>query len=206
MPRWSKEEQSLLQQIRQRLPNEFASSPAYPEVVGDRKLIRFLRGHDYNLDKVVFLVQKFLTWRKDNQIDQIRQHILEEGYNHPLKFPKGELIAKLIPSLAIAPDATDVFGCPLCVEQYNFSPNEVMSHISIEDYLRYTIYTLEYRSLILEQLSQEQEEAFLRTLSEEERSKQLDEVNYPHLEPYGVLAFQTVIRDLSKCCATYCTS
>lgn len=44
----------------------------YPEVVGDRKLLRFLRGHDFNITKVTEMLQKHLQWRKDNHVDEIR--------------------------------------------------------------------------------------------------------------------------------------
>ena len=30
-----------------------AQSSGYPDVVGDRKILRYLRGHDHNLEKVI---------------------------------------------------------------------------------------------------------------------------------------------------------
>jgi hypothetical protein len=65
---------------------ELEESPQYPEVIGDRKLIRFLRGHDHNIDKVCELVSKFLKWRKEFNVDEIRERIIEEDLNHPTKF------------------------------------------------------------------------------------------------------------------------
>jgi hypothetical protein len=65
---------------------ELEESSQYPEVIGDRKLIRFLRGHDHNIDKVYELVSKFLKWRKEFNVDEIRERIIEEDLNHPTKF------------------------------------------------------------------------------------------------------------------------
>lgn len=36
-------------------------------------------------------------------------------------------------------------GCPLCVDQYNFSPAAVLEKVSIEQYLTFAVYCLEYR-------------------------------------------------------------
>jgi hypothetical protein len=61
---WSDQEVELLAQVRERLKDKLADRPQYPEVVGDRKLIRFLRGHDYNIDKACEMIESFLDWRK----------------------------------------------------------------------------------------------------------------------------------------------
>lgn len=181
MPRWNRKEQDCIDIIRSRCEDVIKQSPPYPEVIGDRKLIRFLRGHDYNLDKVSDLYRQFLLWRKQANVDEIRQNIVEKAMNHPKKFPKGELILSLIPQLTIAPDAMDNLQSPICVEQYNFSPSHVLTQITLQDYLVFTTYCLEYRSLIVEQLSEEREQQYLQSLSDEEKAK-LDS-----LPPYGVI-------------------
>jgi hypothetical protein len=196
MPRWSSKEQECINTIRSRVSDLLRDAPAYPEVVGDRKIIRFLRGHDYNLDKVTELYRKFLNWRRTNKVDEIRTNIVENGMNHPTKFPKGELILSLIPQLPIAPDALDKTGSPLCVEQYNFSPANVLSKINLQDYILFTTYCLEYRSIILDQLSEEREQQYLASLIDVQRQ----ELESPDtkLPPYGVLVHTCVVRDLSE--------
>jgi len=196
MPRWDSREQSCINIVRERLGDQFAASPSYPEVIGDRKIIRYLRGHDYNIDKVCTLMSKFLNWRKESNVNEIRKQIVEEGCDHPLKFPKGEIIIKHIPQLVIAPDAFDRVGSPIVVEQYNFSPSEAIKHFSIADYVLYVTYCLEYRAIILEQLSEEREQAYLQSLTEEQQKS----LNTSHctLPPYGVVATTCIIRDLSK--------
>lgn len=196
MPRWSLEEHEEIKIVRERLADLLQASPPFPEVIGDRKIIRFLRGHDHNIDKVCELYGKFLRWRKECDIDHIRSDIVEGGVDHPTKFPRGELIQSLIPALVIAPDAQDCLGCPIVVDQYNFSPSELLSKLSIQEYITYAIYSLEYRQLVLEQLSEEREQDFLNSLNADERARlDLPESNSP---PYGVISQSCVIRDLSE--------
>jgi len=180
--------------VRERLADLLRDAPPFPEVVGDRKLIRYLRGHDHNIEKVVELYGKFLRWRKEAKVDQIRTNIVEGGVDHPLKFPKGELIMHLIPCLVIAPDATDNTGSPIVVDQYKFHPHEVLSQITIPEYVEFVTHAFEYRQLILEQLSEERERAYLSSLSEEERMR----IDSPDCKdpPYGVIVQTCVIRDL----------
>lgn len=51
----------------------------------------------------------------------------------------------------------DNSGCPICVEQYNFIPSEILKQITIAEYVTFVIYSLEFKSLILEQLSHQRE-------------------------------------------------
>ena len=74
--------------------------PQFPDVVGDRKLVRFLRGHEHNVDKVCEMVTNFLKWRDDNNMDEVRERIIRGGLNHPRSFPLGEKILQLIPQVA----------------------------------------------------------------------------------------------------------
>ena len=125
MPRWTKQEHEYIDILRNRLSQELAASPQYPEVMGDRKFVRFLRGHNHDLEKVYNLMKKYLQWRIDNKVNDIRTNIVERGFDHPLRFPKGETILKLIPQLVVLPEAMDKTNSPICVEQYNFIPSEV---------------------------------------------------------------------------------
>eukprot|EP01038_Epipyxis_sp_PR26KG_P017014 gene17014-23384_t len=207
MPKWSEQETEEISivslfisasepTIRANCANLIAQSAPYPEVIGDRKIVRFLRGHNHNIEKVTEMMNKFLTWRKENNVDEIRRSIIEDKLDHPLKFPMGEYILSLVPQLVICPNAMDKMGSPICVDQYNFSPTEVLTKVKLSDYIIYTIYCLEYKSIIVEQLSEEREKAFLDSLSEEE----LILSNMPNspIPPYGVLVNTCVIRDLGS--------
>ena len=144
---------------------------------------RFIRGHNYEFHKVCEMVEKFLDWRDENKVDDIRRDIIENNLDHWLKFPSGQVIAELMASVVISPYAVDKSGCPICVDQYNFSPSYVLDKISLEDYVKYTIYTLEFRSMVLEQLSEEREQQ----LKEQDESQEIS----------GIIVQTCVVRDLS---------
>ena len=129
------------------------------------------------------MVEKFLDWRDENRIDDIRKDIVDNNLDHWLKFPFGGLVSELMDSVVISPYAVDKSSCPICVDQYNFSPSHVLDKISLEDYVKYTIYSLEFRSMILEQLSQEREQELRGTEATEDIK--------------GIIVQTCVIRDLA---------
>ena len=56
----------------------------------------------------------------------------------------------------------DFKGQPLITEQYNFSPSDIFEKLTIEQYLVFLTYCLEYRAMALEQMSEEKEQEYLR--------------------------------------------
>ena len=58
MKRWSDVEQNGLDTIRSRLKEELLSVEQYPDSVGDRKLLRFFRGHKYDIDVACQMISK----------------------------------------------------------------------------------------------------------------------------------------------------
>ena len=185
MPRWSDEDARALAELRATIGDRLGSVPQFPEVVGDRKLLRFLRGHDYSVPKAAALFCQFLDWRRELRVDEIRESIVRGGMNHPTKFPNGEKILSLIPQVVLAHEVTDYFGCALVVEQFTFSPSVVLKEISLDEYLKFVIYCLEYRSIVLEQLSEEAERKKFSSIQASHSS-----------EPYGTILYACVIRDL----------
>lgn len=107
--------------------------------------------------------------------------------NHPRLFPGGEKILELVPQVVIASDARDLFGCPLVVDQYCFLPSEVFAEVGIDEYMVFVHYCLEYRCLVLEQLSEEMERKAILKINAGEAA--ID-------APYGVTMYTCVIRDL----------
>jgi hypothetical protein len=71
----------------------------------------------------------------------------------------------------IAPYCYDKQGAVICAEQYDFSPAEVLAKVSIEEYIVFAIYILEYKTLIMEQLAEEQERANIKAIAESTISK-----------------------------------
>lgn len=72
------------------------------------------------------------------------------------------------------------------MEQYGFSPTEVFAAVTIDEYLLFLIYSMEYRALVMEQLSHEREQQYL--------------ASHPNLEDrvdgYGEVLLYFCIRDL----------
>ena len=54
--RWSDLELQLLRDVRRECAPALSLQPPYPEVVGDRRLMRFIRGQQYDLDKITMKV------------------------------------------------------------------------------------------------------------------------------------------------------
>ena len=128
-----------------------------------------------------------LKWRRDVNVDKIRNNILYGGMDHPTKFPYADVIMKHAYQIVIAIDALDRSGNPISLETFNFEPKDVMKIISTDQYLEFLAYTLEYKSLVIEQLSDERERNFLAEWNN----------NPPYTpEGYGVIVKINIIRDL----------
>ena len=141
-----------------------------------------------NVDEAVKNILQFFKWRDDSKVDDVRQDIVYGGKDSPYKFPFGKVIIDLAPQIIIASKALDKKGRPLgkensrtdrssliplscinhvvaslsycvtAVEMFDFSPREVLEATPIADYLLFLTYTLEYRALVLEQMSHEREQ------------------------------------------------
>lgn len=82
-------------------------------MVGDRRLLRFLRGKSLNLDESVKSIKAFLKWRDDNKVDDVRQSIVYGGKDSPFKFPYGQEIIDIAPQIVISANSLDKKGRPL---------------------------------------------------------------------------------------------
>jgi len=178
------------------LGDRLTKVPQFPEVVGDRKILRFLRGHDYDIEKVITMMSKFLEWRKDNKVDEIRQHILLGGRNKPTDFPRAEVILDLVPQIVLCSYARDKSNSPICIEKFNWSPTVVFQTLTLPEYIEFLIYALEYKSMVAEQISEELDRKYLDSLSPAERTRAESDDPNINIPPYGALVGLCVIRDL----------
>ena len=89
-----------------------------------------------------------------------------------------------------------------------FSPAEVLSQVSIPQYIRFVIHSLEYKTLVIEQLSEVREKAALALYHKIQEERQDDIEGKEDMDedeggvdvsvgPYGVLLYTCVIRDLA---------
>eukprot|EP01031_Cornospumella_fuschlensis_P019403 gene19403-23782_t len=74
------------------------------------------------------------------------------------------------------------------MECYDFVPREVFKAVTKDDYLLFLTYCLEYRALVMEQLSHEAE---LKVKAEQESTPE----KRPH-PPYGQILLDFTIRDM----------
>lgn len=155
-------------------------------VVGDRRLLRFLRGQQHRIDEAVKMYGNFLKWRKANNVDEVRQDIIYGGKDTPFKFPSGAKIIALAPQIIISALAVDKKDQLLALEMYGFSPREIMQNVTIEEYLKFLTYVLEYRTLVMEQESHLREVAYCQKFPNEA----------DRVDGYGVLVMDYTIRDL----------
>lgn len=160
--RWSEKEEIKLYQMRIALGGLLSNRKQLPDVVGDRRLLRFLRGHGFDMEKTCRMFSKFLKWREDNKVDDIRDDILYGGYKSVLDFPSARKIMTLVPQIILAHDARDYFGNPIGIESFSFDPVKVLKDITKEEYVKFMTYMLEYKVLVLEQMSNDIEEQTLK--------------------------------------------
>lgn len=189
--RWSVEESLKLAELRNLLGSKLTRREQFPDVVGDRRLVRFLRGCKMDVNMAYEKYSKFLDWRDANSIDDIRNDILYNGKNDPNLFPSGGIILECFPQIIIAADACDFKGNPISVEKFNFSPSEFLKRISSEEYIRFVMYCLEYKVLILEQLSDAKERTTLANLQRSASQDSNDRI----LPPYGAVLCSFYFRD-----------
>ena len=102
--------------------------------------------------------------------------------------------------------------CQLQLELGQFSPAEVLSQVTIPEYIRFVIHSLEFKTLVIEQLSEMRERAALALYYKNQAEKH-DQVEGKEdegevgvegegevdvsMSPYGVLLYTCVIRDLA---------
>ena len=187
MERWSEFETECLYEMRERLEDVLCVRRQLPDVVGDRRMLRFLRGHGHNVEKASQMFRNFLSWRDSYNVDEIRDDILYRPINSPFQFPFGEKIIGFIPQLIIAHDACDYEGNPISLEQFNFVPDKVLKAVPKDEYIRFMVYMLEYKVLVLEQMSDLKEKEYLASC--------LGGIPPPGAEPYGVILSCCIIRD-----------
>lgn len=78
-------------------------------------------------------------------------------------------------------------GLPVTIMRTNFSPTAILAETDIESYISFVKYSLEYQTLILEQLAEERERKLLR---------QAEESGEMPPSPYGIILQGVTIRDL----------
>lgn len=158
--RWSEKETELLAQVREALAEEIAAAGQFAEVIGDRGIMKFIRGHG-ELEKIILMYGNYLKWRKDSNADEIRERIRLEHLNTPNMFPNGQALMNLSKQIIIAEDAPDNEGNLLFYETFDYSPAKIMKEFTIDQWVEWINWTMQYKQMVLEQVSEKRERALL---------------------------------------------
>eukprot|EP00904_Undaria_pinnatifida_P007285 jgi/Undpi1/3687/HiC_scaffold_16.g07057.m1 len=180
--RWTKREEHLLREMKALVEEDLRAAPPFPEVVGSRRMLRFLRGHRHDVPKAAAMMRGMLKWRKENGVDAIREDIMQNQKFHPSQFPDGEMITRLFPLLVVSPLCVDVFGAPISYESYGFSPRKVTEHANgdLSFFIRFHIYCQEFKQICLDSLSDAKEMDNLSRKAAESTASSPTVIEPPH--------------------------
>ncbi len=93
------EEEAPLREMKQALAEELATEPwaSFPELVGDIRLLRFLRGHG-TAAAATSAFKAHLAWRQEFGVDAIREAVVEKkmelNWDH---YPRGSEVYRFFP-------------------------------------------------------------------------------------------------------------
>ena len=179
---WTDQEEMIIETLRERLADKFAKVAQYKDTIGDRKLIRFIRGHEDDIERVTRKVQKYLDWRLDNGIDEIR-HNIENGCNTINKFPHSDKLFQKTRRIMVCDKYAVSASNEVMIAEATM-PDNIWENITVDEYMIFRIYCLEFISMQLERKSEEEEREKLSR-------------GYNSREPYGVVAQLHALRDVT---------
>lgn len=156
------EEVVLLERLREELALDLAAVPSYPDVVGDIRLLRTLRGFDHSVADAAAAFRAHLAVRHSRNLDEVRASILEDwgGRLWDLRCedaPHGELISSYMPEVLIF--ARTQRGDPIGLGLWGKGrPHAFVAEVEDWEakFSRYYCYMNEARMLLLDQASREQ--------------------------------------------------
>ncbi len=138
MSKMAGNESLKLKVLRDLLQNELSLRNHLPDVTGDRKLSRFLKSQNNDVQKAADKISDYLRWRDIHRVDDLRDEILNGNLSSPKDFIEHPLALEGIRVL-------DQFGLPF---RHIIRGNHEIDATDLE-----ITYIVEYKSLILHQLS-----------------------------------------------------
>ena len=140
--------------MKQKLYDDMLSASQFEEVVSERRLLRFLRGMNFDIELAVSMFRDMLRWRKENDVDAIRTDIVENDMT-PADFPHAGRVQRYY--MSNMQYGHDEHGRPIHVEQIGKTcVKKLLSSFSEEEWIRHHIYQMEYLMLELDRISKEQ--------------------------------------------------
>ncbi|KAF1794393.1 CRAL/TRIO, N-terminal domain [Phytophthora cactorum] len=155
----AQEEKNQLHALRLSLEEELKAERhvKYVELVGDVRLLRFLRGHKMNVSVAATKYREMLVLRQKLKLDDIRDDIVNNK-KVPDEFPHFQ---KIIPHLPFL-DSYDIFSAPdghvFYFEMTGYADfQKLVTDVTEEEWQTFFLYSMEYRALKLDQLSRQHE-------------------------------------------------
>ncbi|KAF4034441.1 hypothetical protein GN244_ATG13648 [Phytophthora infestans] len=155
----AQEEKNQLHALRLSLEEELKAErhAKYIELVGDVRLLRFLRGHKMNVSVAATKYREMLALRQKLKLDDIRDDVVNNN-KIPDEFPHFQ---KIIPHLPFL-DSYDVFSTPdghvFHFEMTGYADfQKLVTDVTEEEWQTFFLYSMEYRALKLDQLSRQHE-------------------------------------------------
>lgn len=111
-------ESQALVEIKTDLASELRQAKPYEEMVGDIRLLRFLRGYNLNVPLAAKHYRAFLQWRTQVGMDAIRDEIVAKNWS-TVDFPGYKELVKYIPFVNMY-DVCDRDGNIICYERSGY--------------------------------------------------------------------------------------
>ena len=97
-------EASQIVAMREQLKGDLdgAACSAWPDITGDVRFLRFLRGYDHSVEQAVVAVRDMLRIRALYGCDELHAEWADKGCTDDIRWPHQDAIDKHIPGLATA--------------------------------------------------------------------------------------------------------
>ncbi|KAL7686797.1 putative CRAL-TRIO lipid binding domain, GOLD domain, CRAL/TRIO domain superfamily [Plasmopara halstedii] len=152
-------EQSQLHALRLSLVEELKAErhAKYLELVGDVRLLRFLRGHKMNVSVAATKYREMMIARQKLNLDDIRDDIVKNNLVIE-DFPHFQKIIQHLPFL----DTYDMLSTPdghtFYYEMTGYADfQKLLTNVTEDEWQSFFLYSMEYRALKLDQLSRQHE-------------------------------------------------
>ncbi|KAL3666071.1 hypothetical protein V7S43_008862 [Phytophthora oleae] len=192
----AQEEKNQLHALRLSLEEELKTErhAKYVELVGDVRLLRFLRGYKMNVSVAATKYREMLALRQKLKLDDIRDDIASNNMV-PDEFPHFQ---KIIPHLPFL-DTYDIFsahdGHVFYFEMTGYADlQKLLTDVTEEEWQTFFLYSMEYRAMKLDQLSRQNE-----TLVQTIMVRDLSGFSFARFNPKLLKRLKPLVSIATKC-------
>lgn len=148
------QQQKTLDDFKQLISEDLAAAPGHDAVTGDVRLLRFLRATKYEITESAEMFRRMMTWRVEENIDAIHDDIVAQKLE-PTQLPGYQKFVRYLPIRFYL--AQDFEGNPICRDMLGgYDIKGALADMGEPAIRKFWIYHQEYRMLLLDKLSREQ--------------------------------------------------